>query len=116
MLHFLVGKTTPRASRQKRRKSPSVSKPASGKSSASAKSVHTYLLQLGERLRSVRERRGLTQRQLANQCSLSRRFLVKVEQGRGNLSVTSLHTLARALGVPVESFAAEGQPASPAFE
>jgi XRE family transcriptional regulator, aerobic/anaerobic benzoate catabolism transcriptional regulator len=39
-----------------------------------------------------------------------------VEQGRGNLSVTSLHTLARALDVPIESFAAEGLPASPAFE
>ena len=78
--------------------------------------MHTYLQQLGERLRSVRERRGLTQRQLAKQCSLSRRFLVNVEQGRSNLSVTSLHTLARALDVPIESFAAEGLPASPAFE
>lgn len=78
--------------------------------------MYSYLLQLGERLRSVRERRGLTQRQLAKQCSLSRRFLVNVEQGRGNLSVTSLHTLARVLDVPIESFAAEGLPASPAFE
>jgi XRE family aerobic/anaerobic benzoate catabolism transcriptional regulator len=38
-----------------------------------------------------------------------------VEQGRANLSVASLHALARALDVPVESLADEGPPGSPAF-
>ena len=116
MLHFYVGKATPPSSRKTKKKFRPASQPAFRKSSASSKSEQTYLLQLGERLRSVRERRALTQRQLAKHCSLSLRFLINVEHGRGNLSVTSLHTLAHALDVPVESFAAEGLPASPAFE
>jgi XRE family transcriptional regulator, aerobic/anaerobic benzoate catabolism transcriptional regulator len=75
-----------------------------------------YLQQLGERLRSARVRRGFTQEQLAKQCALSSRFLAKVELGCGNISVTRLRELARALDVPIESLASEHVPASPAFE
>jgi XRE family aerobic/anaerobic benzoate catabolism transcriptional regulator len=60
--------------------------------------------------------RGLTQEQLAKQCSLSSRFLAKVELGGGNISVARLRELARALDVPMETLAAENLPASPAFE
>ena len=79
-------------------------------------SADDYLRQLGERLRSWRERRGLTQSQLAKQCLLSLRSLVSIEQGRASLTVARLHALAHALDVPIESLAAEGLPASPAFE
>jgi XRE family transcriptional regulator, aerobic/anaerobic benzoate catabolism transcriptional regulator len=75
-----------------------------------------YLRQLGERLRSARVRRGLTQDQLAKLCQLSSRFLAKVEVGGGNISVARLRELARALDVPIETLAAENLPASPAFE
>src|SRR5215468_4404857 len=75
-----------------------------------------YLQQLGERLRAARVRRGLTQDQLAKRCSLSSRFVAKVEVGGGNISVARLRELARALDVPIESLAAENAPASPAFE
>lgn len=75
-----------------------------------------YLQQLGERLRSARVRRGVTQDQLAKRCALSSRFLAKVEAGGGNISVARLRELARALDVPVETLTAENAPASPAFE
>ena len=75
-----------------------------------------YLERLGERLRSARVRRGFTQEQLAKQCELSSRFLAKVETGGGNISVSRLRELARALDVPIETLAAENLPASPAFE
>ena len=88
---------------------------STARSSAGA-SLHSYLQQLGERLRSVRERRGLTQRQLAKLCSLSLRSLVTIEQGRSALSVARLHSIAHALDVPMESLAAEGVPASPAYQ
>jgi XRE family aerobic/anaerobic benzoate catabolism transcriptional regulator len=116
VLHFYLGKATPPSSRIKKKKSRSASRPAPGKSSASPKSLNAYLLQLGERIRSVRERRGFTQRQLAEKCSLSLRSFVSVEQGRAGLTVIRLHALAHALDVPIESLAAEGTPASPAFE
>jgi XRE family transcriptional regulator, aerobic/anaerobic benzoate catabolism transcriptional regulator len=78
--------------------------------------VSEYLHQLGERLRSIRVRRGLTQEQLAGQCALSSRFLAKVELGGANISVARLRELARALDVPMEVLAAEDPPTSPAFE
>jgi XRE family aerobic/anaerobic benzoate catabolism transcriptional regulator len=53
---------------------------------------------LGSRVRELRGRRGLTLQQLAALCDLSPRFLVQVEQGRGNISVRNLDGLARALG------------------
>ena len=78
--------------------------------------MNAYLEQLGAKLRSVRLRRGITQTQLARQCKLSLRFLVDVELGRANISLVRLRELAMVLDVPIESLAAEGVPASPAFE
>jgi XRE family aerobic/anaerobic benzoate catabolism transcriptional regulator len=75
-----------------------------------------YLLQLGEKIRAVRARRGMTLDQLAKNCSLSSRFLAQVELGRGNISVSRLHALAIALDIPVENLAADGHPSSPAFD
>jgi XRE family aerobic/anaerobic benzoate catabolism transcriptional regulator len=98
------------------------SQPAFRKASVAARSnvqkkptMNSYLLQLGENIRSVRARRGMTVDQLARASALSARFLSTVELGRGNISVGRLHTLARALDVPIEMLAAETQPSSPAF-
>src|SRR5215475_162510 len=94
-------------------------KPSARKSMSALRSsldMSDYLQQLGERLRAARVRRGFTQDQLAKRCSLSSRFVAKVEVGGGNISVARLHELARALDVPVETLAAENLPASPAFE
>ena len=104
-----------RSSSHKKKKRSSRRTRASARTS-DHKSLSEYLLQLGERLRSVRVRRGLTQDQLAKQCALSSRFLAKVEAGGGNISVARLRELAGALDVPVETLAAENLPASPAFE
>src|SRR6266446_3291216 len=78
--------------------------------------VNSYVLQLGEKLRAVRARRGMSLRQLATESALSSRFLAKVELGRGNISVGRLHQVAHALDVPIEALAADGQPASPAYD
>ena len=77
--------------------------------------MSSYLLQLGENIRSVRARRGMTIHQLASASALSARFLATVELGRGNISVGRLNTVARALDVPIEMLAADAQPTSPAF-
>ena len=84
--------------------------------SSAPSSADNYLRQLGQRLRSLRERRGLTQSQLAQRCLLSLRSLVSIEQGRAGLTVARLYALAHALDVTMESLAAENLPASPAFE
>ncbi len=61
--------------------------------------LHRVLLsELGKTVRSLRQRRNLTLRSLANECGLSARFLSDLEAGRANLSVVSLAAIANALG------------------
>ncbi len=93
----------------------SKAKPAARPNSHSSP-VNSYLQQLGEKLRVVRARRGMSLRQLAKESALSARFLAKVELGRGNISVGRLNQVAHALDVPIETLAADSQPAAPPVE
>jgi XRE family aerobic/anaerobic benzoate catabolism transcriptional regulator len=107
-----------RSSSQKKKKSSQSAfhkASAAPRSNSKKSSVNSYLWQLGENIRSVRARRGMTIHQLARASSLSARFLTTVELGRGNISVGRLNTVAGALEVPIEMLAADAQPTSPAF-
>jgi XRE family aerobic/anaerobic benzoate catabolism transcriptional regulator len=53
---------------------------------------------LAHRVRALREGLSWTRRQLAERSGLSLRFLARVENGDGNISVLRLEALARALG------------------
>src|SRR5688572_6537734 len=55
------------------------------------------LATVGERVRDLRARRGLTLRALAQASGLSIRFLGQIEAGRGNISILKLAELAAAL-------------------
>ncbi len=66
-------------------------------------SPNPLLIALGSRLRRQRMALDLTQRDLAQRCGLSARFLADVEAGRGNIALTRLATLALALRVSLES-------------
>ena len=61
------------------------------------------LQHLGERIKQARERRGLTQQQLADSAGLSRGYLARLEIGRHDPSVSTVISLAKALKVPVAS-------------
>jgi XRE family transcriptional regulator, aerobic/anaerobic benzoate catabolism transcriptional regulator len=52
---------------------------------------------LGRRVRALRVERGWTLREVAERSSVSPRFLVQLEAGRGNISVRRLADVARAL-------------------
>jgi XRE family transcriptional regulator, aerobic/anaerobic benzoate catabolism transcriptional regulator len=56
-----------------------------------------YLAKLGEEVRKLRQRRGITLKRLAQLSGLSDRFLIEVEKGKANPSITSLVNLADAL-------------------
>lgn len=65
-------------------------------------SIHepTPLLQrVGQRVRTLRQQRGLTQAELAQQSGVSVRFLGQLEGGEGNISVERLGQIAEALEV-----------------
>jgi len=65
---------------------------------------------LGERVRALRQERGLTLRELSRSAGLSERFLSDLESGRANISVLNLEAVARVLGGTAASLLAEGAP------
>lgn len=58
---------------------------------------------IGQRLRSKRQDVGLTQAHLAAQAGVSVRFLVQLENGRGNISINRLANVCAALDLSLES-------------
>ena len=65
---------------------------------------------VGVRLRELREARGTSMRSLATRSGLSANALSMIERGKASPSVSTLYKLADALGVPItEFFAPEAQ-------
>lgn len=58
-------------------------------------------LNVGQRIRSLRERQGLSLRALAERCGLSTTAISQIERGDNSPTVSSLHMLATALGVSI---------------
>ena len=68
---------------------------------------------LGQRLRARRMDRGLTQAELASQASVSKRFLVQLEGGQGNISVQRLADVCGVLALPLDQLFRGLGPATP---
>ncbi|HEX6361330.1 MAG TPA: helix-turn-helix domain-containing protein, partial [Albitalea sp.] len=64
---------------------------------AEASPKHPFLVALGERVRALRSRRGMTRRALALAADVSERHLANLEYGIGNASILVLQQVARAL-------------------
>jgi XRE family transcriptional regulator, aerobic/anaerobic benzoate catabolism transcriptional regulator len=71
------------------------------KNSADRVATKTFLKRLGERVRTVRSRRGMSRKVLARQSDVSERYLAQLEAGQGNGSIVLLRRIADALSVPV---------------
>jgi XRE family transcriptional regulator, aerobic/anaerobic benzoate catabolism transcriptional regulator len=56
-----------------------------------------FLAKLGEQVRKVRQKRGATLKRVAQLSGLSDRFIIEVEKGKANPSLTSINRLADAL-------------------
>jgi transcriptional regulator with XRE-family HTH domain len=54
----------------------------------------------GEKLRSLRQAKGLSQEGLALACALDRTYVGGVERGERNISLVNICKIAHALGVP----------------
>jgi transcriptional regulator with XRE-family HTH domain len=55
----------------------------------------------GQRLREVRQRKGVSQEKLAEMAGLHRTYVSSVERGERNISLVNIEGLAKALGVPM---------------
>lgn len=67
-----------------------------------------FLARVGERVRNLRARRGMTRRLLARDSGVSERYLAELEAGRGNISIGLLRQVAGAMGVPLAELVEEG--------
>ena len=67
-----------------------------------------YLAAIGERVREIRARRGMSRRTLAQDSGVSERYLASLESGRGNVSILLLKQIAQAIDVPVEQLTRNG--------
>ena len=72
-----------------------------------------FLTVLGERVRTLRARRGMTRRVLAQEARVSERHLANLETGQGNASVMLLRQLAAALNCTIAELVGEDSVMSP---
>jgi XRE family aerobic/anaerobic benzoate catabolism transcriptional regulator len=64
-------------------------------------SADPFLARLGERVRTMRSRRGMSRKVLARHSDVSERYLAQLEAGQGNCSIVLLRRIADAMSVPV---------------
>jgi len=57
--------------------------------------------EVGQRIRELRDKQGLSLRALAERCGLSINAISRIERGENSPTVASLHLIARALNVPI---------------
>jgi len=74
---------------------------SSSGNSSSGREIDPFLVALGQRVRSLRDRSGITRRALAEATGVSERHLANLEYGEGNVSVLVLEQVASALQCPL---------------
>jgi XRE family transcriptional regulator, aerobic/anaerobic benzoate catabolism transcriptional regulator len=78
-----------------------------GKPRPAALDLDAFLARLGERVRTIRSRRGMSRKVLARHSKVSERYLAQLEAGRGNCSIVLLRRIAGAMSVPVSELVDE---------
>ena len=64
-------------------------------------------MDIGSKLRQLRQQRGLTQEELADRCELSKGFISQVERNLASPSIATLTDLLECLGVTLSAFFSE---------
>lgn len=57
------------------------------------------LKRFGEKVRSLRKERGMSQEKFAELCGLDRTYISGIERGTRNVSLKNIETIAHALGI-----------------
>jgi len=61
----------------------------------------SILERFGERMRTLRKERGLSQEELAEMCGLDRTYISGIERGIRNVSLKNIDAISRALDVSI---------------
>jgi XRE family transcriptional regulator, aerobic/anaerobic benzoate catabolism transcriptional regulator len=70
-----------------------------------------FLEQLGQRVRTMRARRGMSRKVLAKVSGISERYIAQLESGKGNVSIVLLRRVSNAMGAHLEDLIPDGEPA-----
>jgi XRE family aerobic/anaerobic benzoate catabolism transcriptional regulator len=70
-----------------------------------------FLEQLGQRVRTMRGRRGMSRKVLAKVSGISERYIAQLESGKGNVSIMLLRRVSYAMGAPIEDLIPAAEPA-----
>lgn len=60
--------------------------------------------QFGNRLRQLRNEKGLSQEKFSFVCGLDRTYIASVEQGKRNISIENIEKIANALEISISDF------------
>ncbi len=90
--------------------------PARAMPTAAEATRHPFLVQLGERVRELRGRRGLTRKSVALAAGVSERHLANLEYGTGNASILILLQVAQALQCPLVELVGDVSTSSPEWQ
>jgi XRE family aerobic/anaerobic benzoate catabolism transcriptional regulator len=74
---------------------------------------HPFLVALGERVRNLRSRKGMTRKAVALAAEVSERHLANLEYGTGNASILVLLQVAQALQCPLAELIGDVSTSSP---
>lgn len=58
-------------------------------------------IKIGERIRLIRESKGITQQDLAASCNFEKTNMSRIEAGRTNPTISTLYKISQALGVTI---------------
>ena len=84
-----------------------------GSAGAAPDDKNPFLVGLGERVRSLRARRGMTRKAVASSAGVSERHLANLEYGTGNASILVLLQVADALQCPLAELIGDVSTSSP---
>ncbi len=87
--------------------------PGTGHAEPVPEAKHPFLVALGERVRALRARRGITRKALAAAADVSERHLANLEYGVGNASILILLQVAQALQCPLAELLGDVTTSSP---
>jgi XRE family aerobic/anaerobic benzoate catabolism transcriptional regulator len=70
-----------------------------------------FLEALGQRVRTMRARRGMSRKVLAKVSGISERYIAQLESGKGNVSIVLLRRVSHAMGAHLEDLIPASEPA-----
>jgi transcriptional regulator with XRE-family HTH domain len=74
---------------------------------SSSAQKQTILRSMGDRIRDIRKSKDISQEELAFKAKIDRSYMGRIERGEKNITVLTLHQIAKTLGVSASKIVSE---------